>query len=504
MRTRMYRRMRDAELAVDLGRGVLRAVRIRRGRQTKVMATLFEHQPESVSRDDSQATGRWLREALQRGGLGSGAAVFALDRDIVSIKRLELPTTDKDELPDMVRISIERDLPIDAEDAVIDFMIIEQSEGNTIVQAVAVPRREVEWIQEVAQAADLTVASITLRCLGAASLAETVLQGEDGVLVVDVTGDGLEIALSRHGELLYSRGVSMVGQRGSPPSAEQLTIEARRSWLSYRVSRGESEAPQVIVLGGAKSESLVERIAEETGLSVQPFEAGGAFVPAKNMTGAWPLVGLLSSSGTMEPINLAAPRKAPDRAARTRQRILVLVGCMIVMAGIGWSIGNAQFQGVQATAEDLKGKANGALLEHLRFMRDELRAAHLEEWRSVRPDWLEHLRAVTSPQLGEKTVVLELFGGSILAEPTTYSASGKWDTVASTRISMEGYAETSDIAFQVREELVGDPRYILRTTGADAQGNGKKGFPFRFAIMSEMLDPSVSTTGEETNEGGDS
>ncbi len=80
--------MRDAELAVDLGRGVLRAVRIRRGRQTKVLATLFEHQPESVSRDDSQATGRWLREALQRGGLGSGAAIFALDRDMVSIKRL--------------------------------------------------------------------------------------------------------------------------------------------------------------------------------------------------------------------------------------------------------------------------------------------------------------------------------------------------------------------------------------------------------------------------------
>jgi hypothetical protein len=216
-----------------------------------------------------------------------------------------------------------------------------------VVQAVAVPRREIENIEKVAQAAGLVVASITLRCLGAAALAETIVQGEDGILVVDVTGEGLEIALSRHGELLFSRGVSMVGPDGSPPDAEQLTVETRRSWLSYRVSRGEAEAPQVIVLGGAKSDSLVERIAEGTGLSVQPFTAGEVFKPAKNMTGAWPLVGLLSASDTMEPINLAAPRTAPDRAARARQRILAFVGGMIVVAGIGWSIGSAQFRALE-------------------------------------------------------------------------------------------------------------------------------------------------------------
>ena len=502
MRTMKYRRTRDVELAVDLGQRAVRAVRIRSGRQTKVLATLFERRPESVPSDDPVATGRWLRAALQSGGLGSGAAVFALDRDIVSIKRLELPTADPDELPEMVRMAIERDLPIEAADAVIDFMPIEHSTTSTVVQAVAVPRREIENIEKVAQAAGLVVASITLRCLGAAALAETIVQGEDGILVVDVTGEGLEIALSRHGELLFSRGVSMVGPNGSPPDAEQLTVETRRSWLSYRVSRGEAEAPQVIVLGGAKSDSLVERIAEGTSLSVQPFTAGEVFKPAKNMTGAWPLVGLLSASDTMEPINLAAPRTAPDRAARARQRILAFVGGMIVVAGIGWSIGSAQFRALETTADDLLSKANGARGEFYRFKRDQLRAKHLEEWRSLRPDWLEHLLAVTSPHLNEETVVLDQFGGAILAEPTTYNSAGEWETIASTRISVEGKAESREIAFQLRDDLVGDPRYTLRTTGADAEGSGKRGFPFRFAIKSELLDPTAVIT-IDASEGGD-
>ena len=151
----MNRRMREAELAIDLGRGVLRAVRVRRGRLSTVSATLFQPRPASVPIEDPQAVGNWLRAQLKEGGLGSGAAVFALDRDIASIKRLDLPSAEQDELPDMVRMSIERDLPIEAADAVIDFMPIEETETGTSVQAVAVPRREVEWVESVAEAAGL-------------------------------------------------------------------------------------------------------------------------------------------------------------------------------------------------------------------------------------------------------------------------------------------------------------------------------------------------------------
>ena len=497
MRTNKYRRIREAELAIDLGRSVVRAVRIRRGRQTEVIATLFENRPKTTPVDDPQALGHWLGDALKKSGLGSGAAVFALDRDIVSIKRLDLPTTNPDELPGMVRMAIERDLPIEATDAVIDFIPIEYSDTSIAVQAVAVPRREVEWVESVAQAAGLGLASITLRCLGAAALAETVLQGEDGVLVVDVTGEGLEIALLRNKELLYSRGVSMSGKGGGPPDAEQLTIETRRSWLSYRVSRGEAEAPRVIVLGGAKSDSLVEKIAEGTGLSVQPFSAGDSFKTSRNMTGAWPLVGLLGASDLMEPINLAAPRTAPDRGARIRQGVLAILGGMIIAAGIGWTIGNSQFQTLQATATDLLAKANGAHKEHLRFKRDELRARHLEEWRTLRPNWLEHLLALTSPHLEEQSVVLDQFGGAMLAEPTTFNSSGEWETLASTRLSMEGKAKSRQMVFVLRKDLVGDPRYSLRTAGADAEGNGRMGFPFRFTIQSPLLDPSDSLGGED-------
>ena len=106
--------------------------------------------------------------------------------------------------------------------------------------------------------------------------------------------------------------------------------------------------------------------------------------------------------------------------------------------------------------------------------------------------------AVTSPHLNDETVVLDQFGGSILAEPTTYNSAGKRETLASTRISVEGKAETREVAFQLRDDLVGDPRYTLRTTGADAENSGNRGFPFRFAIKSELLDPTAAITIDES------
>ncbi|MCH2160880.1 MAG: hypothetical protein MK085_03290, partial [Phycisphaerales bacterium] len=435
----MLARSRRTSLAIDLGRNTLRAVRVRHGRSMQVAATVMESLPEAIDREDSRAVGQWLRRTLDAGGLGHGDAIFALERDIASLKILELPTTDRDELPGMVRLAVERDLPIDADEAVIDYTVVSRGEATTRVQAVAVSRREIHRLEEIAEVADIPITGITLRCLGSAELVR--LAGGDsevGSLVIDVTGEGLEILLVRDGEVQFSRGVGVQGPDGMPPTGEQLVVETRRSWLSYRVSRGDMVDPEGILLGGKLAASIVDEISECTGLDVRAFEGNAAVERAKDMTGVWPLVGLLKMASGKEQLDLADPRKEPDRAARIRQRILMAAGLSLVFAGIGWTIGNRGFTDEAARAQDLKGKADKALSEHLRFLRDEFRADHLESWIAVRPDWLEHLLVVGSPRLGEATVVLDQFGGTLLAEPTEYTSSKEWVTEASSRLTVEG------------------------------------------------------------------
>ena len=494
----MFSTGRRASLAIDLGRTSVRAVRVRHGRSMQVVGTFMEQFPSAIDRSDAQGVGEWLGGALRSAGLGGGPAGFALERDVASLKILELPTDDLDELPGMVRMAMERDLPIEASEAVIDYTVVDHGRESTTVQAVAVPRREINRINAVADAAGLDVASITLRCLGTVDLVvrdASVGAMKNGLLVVDVTGEGLEIVLLDQGRICYSRGVGMEGPGGGPPTGEQLVMETRRSWLSYRVSHGDLEKPLGFMMGGSLAASIVEDAAEKTNLSFRAFNGEVIVDDDTNMTGVWPLIGLLGLERNKGHLNLANPRKEPDLSARLRQRALMVAGLAIVVGGIGWTIGNRSLADETARVADLRSKADSALKENLRFMRDELRAKHLDSWREIRPDWLEHLMVVATPRMGEGTVVLDQFGGSLLAEPTEYTASKTWVTEASTRLSVEGEADTQRVGFMVREGLVRDPRYTLLTSGADARGGSRLSFPFRFSMQSDSLDPGPEEPG---------
>ena len=478
---------RRITLAIDLGHHVLRAAQVRPGRPCRVVSTLFERMPEELDRSDAGAVGRTLAGAMSRAGMTAGPAVFALDRSITSFKRISLPTTDPDELPDMVRLAVERDLPIDAEEAVIDFTVLGRQDDATVVEAVAVPRREIDRIREVADAAGLTVVRIAPRCHGSLRLADS----STPTLLVDVTGEGLEFVLASEGAIAWSRGVEIEGPDREPPTAEQLVPETRRSWISYRLSSDEFDAPRLLVLGGERVEEVLEAVAAATGLEASRFMGDRRVKPEIDMRGAWPLVGLLLPGNSNTAIDLSAPRRTPDLAARWRQRILAVAGLAIVAALAGWTIGRRDLDGLQAQAMDYREKALGANQEHLRFKRDTFRAEHLEEWISVRPDWLEQLRLVAGPAIEGGAAVLDEFAGSIQSLDVDYEKNSGFKTSSSVRLVVEGEGGSREVVARLRDELVGDDRFVLRNTGSDGQGGRRMPYPFGFDLRSRTLDPGV-------------
>jgi hypothetical protein len=480
---------RRISLAIDIGHHLMRAAQVRPGgpgRPARVTATVFERLPEDLDREDAAGVGRRLAAAMDEAGMSRGLAVFALDRSITSFKRLDLPTTNPDELADMVRIAVERDLPIDSDEAVIDFTVIGRSETGTTVESVAVPRREVDRIREIAAAAGLVVGRIAPRCHGSLRLADP----NEATLVVDVTGEGLELALAIDGTLPWSRGIEIKGPDGGPPTAEQLVPEARRSWISYRLSNDDVESPRLLVLGGEQAENALDAVAEATGLEASRFVGDRRVKADADMRGVWPLVGLLLSAPASATVDLASPRKAPDIAARWRQRGLAMAGLAIVAAGAGWTIGHRELVGISDLAAELQGKASAANTEHLRFKRDDLRVAHLEAWTGVRPDWLEQLLVVAEPGMRRGGAVLDEFGGVLEGGDVEYDDRKKAFTTASAiRLAIEGEAASFDRAAGVRDDLVRDDRYVLRNTGGESRGGRRLPHPFAFSLRSMTLDP---------------
>ena len=111
-------------IAIDIGRHRLRAVLASQQRNTiRIQRVLVENVPDELDSDDAESLGRWVGDCLKTARFPRENAVFALAREHVGLKRMMLPSTDDAELPQMTRLALQRELPFNAENAVIDGLI---------------------------------------------------------------------------------------------------------------------------------------------------------------------------------------------------------------------------------------------------------------------------------------------------------------------------------------------------------------------------------------------
>ena len=254
----------------------------------------------------------------------------------------------------------------------------------------------------------------------------------------------------------------------------------------------------LLVLGGEQIADSIGRISEATGLTTQRFIGDRRVQADVDMRGVWPLVGLLLPTASDRRVDLAAPRRKPDRAARLRQKALAVAGLAMVAGGISWTVGVSQLEALRSEADDLLGKARVAKDEHLRFKRDVLKADHVEAWTSVRPAWLEHLLVVAAPGIDMGGTVLDEFGGFLEDEKVAFTSDKTFVVDPNVRIIVEGESRSRDAAAEVRDVLVADDRYVLRTTGADAEGGRRLPYPFGFSMRTKVIDPGPAEIAPES------
>ena len=158
-------------IAIDFSHRRLRAIEAVAHRGgIKILRSLSDEVPEGITQDDPSALGRWIGRRLRESGVHADNAIFSVNREHAVTRRLTLPTTNSDELPSMVELSLKRDLPIDSDQAVIDFIEVDRQDTTSDVLACAIPRDVLGRVSDVADAAGFTVAAISLRCFGTAKL----------------------------------------------------------------------------------------------------------------------------------------------------------------------------------------------------------------------------------------------------------------------------------------------------------------------------------------------
>lgn len=148
--------------------------------------------------------------------------VFALPVNIILAQRLRLPTVDPSEFADMVRLQVEKSFPYPPEEVTSDFELIEQSENESIVSAVAVHNTRLTEMAAPLLNRGYIPRQVTV--YAAQRAASHAAAGR--ALIIYREGDKLVSAISENGKLSLTRTLDGTEADGLQRDLPQLALSA--------------------------------------------------------------------------------------------------------------------------------------------------------------------------------------------------------------------------------------------------------------------------------------
>ena len=499
-------------LVIDLGRRRVRALHARAGGPgLRVENVLVADIPSSIDSEDAEPLGRWIGEQLKKAGIPRIKATFAVSREHVGVKRLRLPTVEPDELPEMTRLSMQREINFDIDGAIVDYLPIDKTETTTIVLAMALPNQVMDLTRRVAAAAKIGIDRVSIRSMGVAAL----LQADGSALTnptltIDITRESVEFNVINEELLQFSRAADLhldgPGQHHDE-IADAVLTEAKRTWMSYRITEQAAEVNRALLLGDQQIASSISDSLQQTLAIDIELLTRHAMVDHgdHDMHSVWPLAGLmLRQIRGAATINFARPRRAPDRAAQQRMKALAGGGLAIfaIMAIAMYAF--VDLTNLEQEADRLREEAGELQREIVYFQRDRDQEEHIWQWKEAEVDWLEHLKYLAELAPGRERLVLNTWTGVFEFGGVEWDRSSQeWSSSSAIRISVGGEARDRATADIFRESLVANELYRTSSSGADAQRGRRLPYGFTYTLRTSSGRPDADEESDDPDEEGD-
>jgi Tfp pilus assembly PilM family ATPase len=446
--------------------------------------------PSGVDARDAAAVGAWIGKELDRAGLPKSRLVFAVPRGEVVLKRLRLPRGEgvgETELAGMVRLQVTKQLTMPVQGTAIDYTPLEQAggEGGTVaVMAAALPGDRMKWYGAVVAAAGGRIDRLGLSSAGVAALLAGVSQRHTGpVMAVSAGGRAVEFVVVKDGQLDFARSADVgTGEGGDAGLVQRIAVEAKRTWMSYRVGEESAEVDAIVVAGdGALAEEIGRKCGEamEMPWKVAHAPAGVELpgdMPEADRLMAAPLIGLLAEEASSRAtLDFAHPRKAPDLAAARRQRVLMAALGLIIIGGGAYVYGYMRLGDLQSKLRDAEQKGKVLNQQWSAYLKDDARLQHLEEWTRAKVDWVSHLEYLSRQMPDPKQALLDQVSGAMRADVVFTPKDGKydkegWGVKQAATFTIQGHSKQRGIANDFRDRLVFSGVFSdSGTKGADTQ-----------------------------------
>lgn len=477
-------------IAIDLGRRHLRALEGSWERnRLKVRRALVEAIPAGVNLDDPKSLGEWMGRTLSAAGFARGNVTLAVPREHVVIKRMSLPSPELDELPEMTRLALQRELPFEAATAVIDFVRVTRSDSATNVQAVAAPGPVLATLRQVARSAGLDVDRISLRNMGTAALVGPTV---GAVLAVDISSERVEFCVVVDGVIRFSRAGELPATDDPQALAEAVVTEARRTWMSYHVVEEAEDVREAVVIGEPRvSELVAGSIGDVIQARCEVFDGHPRIDTSKagsDLGQAWPLAGLLLAPRLpAESIDLLHPRRAPDVAMQRRRLAIAGAGLAAVVVLGGVTLARIDLATLTRHSKQLQEEQSRRRPQHERYGRDLFKLRHLEQWETLSPHWLEHLKVIAAMIPPPDRLVLDGWSANLDAGGVQFDRrTNGFSAPGTIRIVIEGEAADRATADAFRGKLIEGHAYEISTAGPDAGGGRRLPLSFQYNLRADQ------------------
>jgi len=499
---------------------------------TRVAQTL--RIPRDIDAANSRDFGSWLAAGIEQIGCRSKSVTLVLERSDVVAKRLTLEGIERGDvdLPGMVRYQLMRQVAFHAEDAPIDFMLLQPKSsslkdvtGEAEVLAATAPAARVAHLKAVCEQAKLDVQRIAIYSLGLSEIAGAAMADRIGpTLVIAPTLDGIDYSIHQGGRVLSSRWIETQHRAGEQDLTDLVVSEARRTRMSHQLTPDSEPIHSALILaedGGilGNTTDLAAKVGDVLGVITEPIDPRSQ--PWLTVDGEWEserLLGLIglavadarSSSGALHrQIDLAHPVKAADRSAAKRQLAMAAILLLIVSMGGIKSMGDLKAGAIDADIEAMKQAQSEVTQTYHRVVREHASAEFLHRWQQTAASPLEHIdRVLQLLPTNEAVLVRSLrwSAQSVVDYPrergrTEYNPAS-WNESVLVSLAVEIAASDRTLADSIRQTFVDIPDYTVRTAGPDGAGTNQPGYPEKLALNMEsrIARPAEQPSSSETTE----
>ncbi len=223
-------------IGIDFSAGAIKVVQIRKDKNSPVLQTYGElslgpyvDKPVGEAVKPSPETlGSALEDILKEAKVTTSAAGVSIPLSASLINIIDLPPiSDDNKLKEVVPIEARKYLPVDPEEVLMDWDIINKADSHEDnpprALVVAIHKEAIERYQQALESSDLDVSFFEIEIFS--TIRSTLDRGIEPILVVDLGAESTKVYIIEHGVVRGSHNINQGGQDITKSVASSLDVD---------------------------------------------------------------------------------------------------------------------------------------------------------------------------------------------------------------------------------------------------------------------------------------